>query len=436
MKPLITLLLLCIATFMTAQNNKQIQEAMANYEYDTAIALISKEKPTPTLLYLKGKALQGLSLTSEALTTFKEVITLDSLNQRATIEAAECCKTLTKDKEALKYYRNAMFLNPKNKYVRLQYITMLCATRQYQEALGESSVMSETDSSAVVLHLQAQSMSGGEYPTAAILGCYHVIQDKYPDDYLAAYKLGNIYNDNQMYNYAIEATEKYRQIDTTNVLVNRQNALAYCLSRDYSTAIKRYEYLLSQGDKFSSNYYYLGICYFAQGSHYEARDALEIAKESNPDNANLLYHLGLSSSKTSWKNEGVKYMERAIELSIPQDSTMRRLYRGMSECYGLAGMYSKRVTALKECYEKYGANYPQLLYDIATTYSFGLKDTENTIKYLQLFLNTRPKITKDKQTAKNTSEGIQTGIESYYNAAENWLNEIKLKKSAKEEVSK
>lgn len=435
MKAIITFALLCIATITMAQN-KQIQEAMANYDYETAILLIKKEKPTPTLLYQKGKALQGLSRTSEALNAFKEVIVLDSLNQRAIIEAAECCKTLTRDKEALKYYRNALFLNPQNKYVRLQYITLLCDTRQFQEALGESSVMSETDSSAVVLHLQARSMAGMEYPTEVVLGSYHNIQEKYPDDYLAAVKLGSIYNDNEMYNYAIEATEKYREKDTTNILVNRQNALAYCLSKNYDTAIKRYEYLLSQNDTYFSNYYYLGICYFAKERHYDVHDMLEIARKSAPNNANLLYYLGLSNSRTSWKKEGVKYMEEAIKLSLPNDTTMRRLYQGMAECYELAAQYKEQINTLKECYYKYSPMNHQLLYKIAYVYKYFLHDTENTEKYLQLFLNTRPKVTKEKQPTQNSKSELQLGLENYYNAAESLLNEIRKKDGSKEGPSK
>lgn len=101
-------------------------------------------------------------------------------------------------------------------------LASLCNLQQYEEAFGESSVLAETDSSAVILHLQAQSLEGRTGFLDAALGCYHVIQDKYPDDYLAAAKLGQIYNAMQFYEYAIEATEKYREADTTNVVVNRQ----------------------------------------------------------------------------------------------------------------------------------------------------------------------------------------------------------------------
>ena len=107
--------------------------------------------------------------------------------------------------------------------------------------------MTEKDSSAIALHLQAQSFEGmNELLPAA--GCYYNIQEKYPADYLAAAKLGAINIAASYYDEAIEATEKYRKIDTTNIAVNRQNALAYCLKQDYPTAIRRYQYLVNQGD--------------------------------------------------------------------------------------------------------------------------------------------------------------------------------------------
>lgn len=284
MKPLLILLLLCTSNVLIAQNAKHIQEAMSNYDYEKVIQLIEKEKPTTELLFQKGKALQALSYNAEALETFRQIIATDTLNQRAFIEVAECCKQMGKYQDALKYYQKAIDINPHNKYVRIQYISLLCNLQQYEEAFGESSVLAETDSSAVVLHLQAQSLEGRTGYIDAALGCYHVIQDKYPNDYLAAAKLGKIYNSMQAYEYAIEATEKYRKTDTTNIVVNRQNAQAYCLSRDYPTAINRYKYLVSQRDSSFHTYYYLGVSYYATEQFYEAHDMLEIARKYDPDN--------------------------------------------------------------------------------------------------------------------------------------------------------
>ena len=138
-----------------------------------------KKTPATPLLLQKGKALRSLGLNAEALSTYQEIIGKDSTNTRALIEAAECCRTLAKYKQASAYYEKVLDLTPENKYVRIQYINLLLAQQKFREALGESSLMTEKDSSAIALHLQAQSFEGmNELLPAA--GCYYNIQEKYP----------------------------------------------------------------------------------------------------------------------------------------------------------------------------------------------------------------------------------------------------------------
>ena len=429
MKQLILFLLLGTCNTLFAQHTKLIQEAMNNYDYEKAIMLIDKEQPTTELLFQKGKALKSLGRNAEALHTFRQIIAGDSLNQRAFIEAAECCKQSAKYQDALKYYQKAIDIHPDNKYVRIQYISLLCNLQQYEEAFGESSVLAETDSSAVILHLQAQSLEGRTGFLDAALGCYHVIQDKYPDDYLAAAKLGQIYNAMQFYEYAIEATEKYREADTTNVVVNRQNAQAYCLSGEYPMAIKRYEYLVGQRDSSFHTYYYLGVSYYATEKFYEAHDMLEIARKYDPENVNLLYYLGRACAKTSWKKQGIEYLETAIDLSLPKDSAMTRLYKGLRDCCRLGREPAKAIQAAKDQY-KYDKTNHKLLYDIAIDYLF-MKDNKNATHYLEVFLKTRPKDTKETAIEINKKGEVEVNMEYYYRSAMETLK--KLKQKAKEE---
>lgn len=424
MKPLYTLfLLLCTCHALMAQNTKDIQDAIDNYDYEKAIALIDQEKPAVELLFLKGKALKSLSRNTEALATFRQIISKDTLNQRAFIEAAECCRQIANYLDALKYYRKAIDINPDNKYARIQYIGLLCKLQQYEEAFGESSVLAETDSSAVVLHLQAQSLEGRTGFIDAALGCYHVIQDKYPDDYLAAAKLGQIYNAMQFYEYAIEATEKYREKDTTNIVVNRLNAQAYCLSGNYPIAISRYEYLVGQRDSSFQTYYYLGVSYYATEKYYEAHDMLEIARKYDPENINLLYYLGRASSKTSWRKKGIEYLETAIDLSLPKDTAMIRLYKGLQDCYDLGGEPLKAIQAAKEQYKYDRANH-KLLYDISRKYLLK-KDFRNAAHYLEAFLKTRPQNSTEKAVEMNEKGEVEVHMEYYYRSAAESLEMIK-----------
>lgn len=424
MKTLCTLFLfLCTCHVLMAQNTKDIQDAMNNYDYEKAITLIDQEKPTVELLYFKGKALKSLSRNTEALVTFRQIISKDTLNQRAYIEAAECCRQIANYQDALKYYRKAIDINPDNKYALIQYIGLLCKLQQYEEAFGESSVLAEKDSSAVVLHLQAQSLEGRTGFIDSALGCYHVIQDKYPDDYLAAAKLGQIYNAMQFYEYAIEATEKYRENDTTNIVVNRLNAQAYCLSGNYPMAIRRYEYLVGQRDSSFQTYYYLGVSYYATEKYYEAHDMLEIARKYDPENINLLYYLGRASSKTSWRKKGIEYLETAIDLSLPKDTAMIRLYKGLQDCYDLGGEPLKAVQAAKEQYKYDRANH-KLLYDISRKYLLR-KDFRNAAHYLEAFLKTRPKNSTEKAVETNEKGEVEVHMEYYYRLASESLEMIK-----------
>ena len=122
MKRIIILFFLCCTIPLIAQHtdpiqeihrfqkeaDTPIQEAMANYDYETALSLIAQKKTTPPLLLQKGKALRGLGLTTEALATYQEIICNDTTNTRAFIEAAECCRALAKYNQALKYDEKAL----------------------------------------------------------------------------------------------------------------------------------------------------------------------------------------------------------------------------------------------------------------------------------------------------------------------------------------
>ena len=153
----------------------------------------------------------------------------------------------------------------------------------------------------------------------------------------------------------------------------------------------------------------------------------EAARKYDPENVNLLYYLGRSCAKTSWKKQGVEYLEQAINLSIPKDSSMVRLYIGMTDCYKMAQMYKEQLASIKERYQKYDRQNHKLLYDMAHLSFFALKDRKSTERYLEAFLKTRPKDEKAEQAKLNEKGELVLGITNYYNAADNWLKDLKSK---------
>lgn len=433
MRKLFLLLCLCASSWLMAQNTNPIQEAMSNYDYETALQLMEHETLTVPLLYQKGRALKGLGFNDKALLVYQEIIAQDSLTPRPYIDAAECCKSIAKQREALDYYDMALKLNPDNKYVRIQYISLLLSMKRDRDALRESNLLAEQDSSAYVLHLRAESMSRvcDNSDVALVIEAYRDIQKRYPKDYMAPAILGNIFIAARQLDDAIETTEKYRTLDSTNVLVNRVNAQAYCMNKDYHTAIDRYNSLLQDGDSTFLTCLYAGISHFATENFYPARDLLKKAVELDGSNVNAHYYLGRACSKTPWTREGVLHLETAINLTIPSDSTIVPLYTGLADCYKMAGMHKEQAEILLEQYERYDKNKHKLLYDAAYVYYYKLKNNAKTEQCLKAYLRTRPKDNDKRQEVD--ADGVPIiGENNRYNAAEAWLKDIQEKKKVEE----
>lgn len=420
-----------LATTAQSPVSNDIREAMNNYDYEAALQLMEKTPSSIPLLYLKGKALKELGRNNEALNVFNQLTKQDSLNPRAYIEAGECYKTLGKFQPALLCYKRVLDLKPDHKYARIQYISQLLNLQKYQEALGESTALAEQDSSATILHLKAQSLEGLYSDPNIQIGAYMEIHERYPDDYLAASKLASLYIRNNYYDYAIETCEAYRKTDTTNATVNRLEAQAYCLNQEYQKALERYQPLLAQGDSSFYNCYYAGISHYALNQPYEAHDLLETARKHVPDHIDLLYYLGKACSKTLWKKKGMEYMEDAIRLVFPQDSVVARLYGGLADCCREAAEPRKQIKALMQQY-KYNPQAHYVLYKAAFVSFYHLKDLESTEKYLEAYLKTRPKESKD-QPQEMTEEGdIVINENNRYNAAEAWLQDLRKRKKVED----
>lgn len=420
-----------LATTAQSPVSNDIREAMNNYDYEAALQLMEKTPSSIPLLYLKGKALKELGRNNEALNVFNQLTKQDSLNPRAYIEAGECYKTLGKFQPALLCYKRVLDLKPDHKYARIQYISQLLNLQKYQEALGESTALAEQDSSATILHLKAQSLEGLYSDPNIQIGAYMEIHERYPDDYLAASKLASLYIRNNYYDYAIETCEAYRKTDTTNATVNRLEAQAYCLNQEYQKALERYQPLLAQGDSSFYNCYYAGISHYALNQPYEAHDLLEAARKHAPDHIDLLYYLGKACSKTLWKKKGMEYMEDAIRLVFPQDSVAARLYGGLADCCREAAEPRKQIKALMQQY-KYNPQAHYVLYKAAFVSFYHLKDLESTEKYLEAYLKTRPKESKD-QPQEMTEEGdIVINENNRYNAAEAWLQDLRKRKKVED----
>lgn len=427
-------LLVCPAIW-AQQESSSISEAMDNYDYETAIELIDREQPTVNLLFLKSKALRGLLKYNEAARCLQDIITQNPENKQALIELADNYRIAGRHTEALKYYDQALLTDSTNKYIELQRVNLLARMEKHNDVIETCTRILQTDSLPHILRLAAQSYDALLNDTQAILH-YEKALEKDPYDYVSASNLAllHIIADPQM---AIDITEKYRELDPANLSVNRVNAQAYCILTEYETAIKRYDYLIENGDVSKLTSYYYGMCNYHLEDYEKAYQYLFIAFLFDQANVNIIYYLGRSALHIKRVKEGIEYFVKALELTIPADEELAKIYGALAQGYGLDKDRNNQIEALKE-QRKYDPNNHLILYRIGTVYHDFLNDTKNAERYFDMFMKTMP---KEMNIAEDTTRTIRykpiaekREMVDYYRYAEQRLEEIRVEKFFKEGV--
>ena len=427
MKKLITLLLAFLPLWLNAQTEGEIRKALDAYDYETPIARITPVAGDSVLTPLRAQALKAMNRHAEALKEWNSLLKEDSTNTKALIELAECYRSTGRSDQAAICYGKAVSLQPENKYFRQQHIRTLLATENYEAARDASHAWLERDTvSATGYKFLGMAYEGMAVDDAeAIQLAFFAYNAAYRRDSLdgqTVAHIASIFNNNNQFADAVDVTETYRLTDTLNIDVNRQNAKAYCMLKEYKTSVNRYEALKAMGDRSYTTLYYLGISQYCDNWPYGARENLLEAHKKNPMDVNVLYYLAKACARSSWKAEGVAYMNKAFDIVVPTDSMMTRLYDGLLECYRFhtkADPYEK-IEVMKEAYP-YTKKYT-LFYQIAEIYDYQ-KDYANAVHYYEKYMALVP---KNKQVALDDEGNPLPNVDTMYQKARRRVEKIKV----------
>ena len=427
MKKLITLLLALLPLWANAQTEGEIRKALDAYDYEAPIARITPVAGDSVLTPLRAQALKAMNRHAEALKEWNSLLKEDSTNTKALIELAECYRSTGRSDQAAICYGKAVSLQPENKFFRQQHIRPLLATENYEAAREashawlEKDTVSSTGYKFLGMAYEGMGMNDPESIQLAFMA-YNAAYRRDSLDAQTVALIAAIFNNNNQFTEAVDVTETYRGTDTLNVDVNRQNAKAYCMLKEYKISVNRYEALKAMGDRSFTTLYYLGVSQYADNWPYGARDNLLEAHKKNPMDVNVLYYLANACARSSWKEEGIAYMNKAFDMVVPTDSMMIRLYDGLLECYKFhtkADPYEK-IEVMKEAYS-YTKKYT-LFYQIAEIYDYQ-KDYVNAVHYYEKYMALVP---KNKQAALDSEGNPLPNVDTMYQKARRRVEKIKV----------
>lgn len=196
----------------------------------------------------------------------------------------------------------------------------------------------------------------------------------------------------------------YSLKDMNNIMVNRAIADAFFLKRDFTAASIWYQGLMEQGDSTFNTIYSAGMCYSQIQDLNRAYKYLQLAMiKSGMQHFGCAYRLGIVCNDLHSYDEGLSYLDLALEIQKPDTAIMKAITLSQGEAYYLTKQYDKAVEAWKHHLD-YNPGSVATYYNIANAYYYFLNDQQQSRVYLEKFLQQARKEEKPTPQLKDMIE--------------------------------
>lgn len=413
------------ASIQTTSSMDSIRLLLQNYQYEDALK-VSREvgRSDESLLpkVYEGMALRGLMRYPEAVACFEEVVLVDSLNFTAMVELAHTYLQLGEYRQALEFLSKANGVHPSG-ILRSEMAAVYFALDDFVKAKSFFLFFLQNDSLNVInLKNTAKCYDLMGTADSAIVYFERVLLQA-PMDYYATYRVCNLYIKSKNFDRALEISEAYRCKDSTNSAINRVDAYLYYLKQDYSESLARFSRCFQNGDTTLFTLKYLGTGYYMLQNFESSNIYLGQAYRQDTLDMQLCYLYGLSFTRSYYKEKGIKYITRAIELLTPDRDYLSGMYQNLADAYQGSGKTKDGLRAYLKAYELTPQD-TMLLFRIAQYYDRSLSDTVPAIKYYTEFI----RLCNDTDTPLERDpipERSPRRLElTYYSAAVNRLKEL------------
>ncbi|MBN2212913.1 MAG: hypothetical protein JW723_01600 [Bacteroidales bacterium] len=208
---LLIILLFSYKLNSSTQEYDSIAIFMQQYEFQKAIDkinIIDKSGSDLRLIDIKATALNGLNKYQEAIPEYENLLKTDTNNLRNIISLANCYQSIGNNKNAQRFYKKALIISTQNNYLYQQLANAYYQDNDFHHAILNYSIVYEVDSSYYLSKQLAKCFDNLEKVDTAIY-YYQKAFNLNQSDFQTAYRLANLYKQNQDYKAAIILTESF-----------------------------------------------------------------------------------------------------------------------------------------------------------------------------------------------------------------------------------
>ena len=329
-----------------------------------------------------------------------EPVAVDSL--QLLLQAGDSCMKEFNTFEALQYFQQA-YQMADNRDVRLKLADCHYKRANYhQTAELLKNVPEDSLSHEAFRQLALSYHKQGDLDSYIYWGTQLV--KRYPMDGEIVASLTLAYAQKNQPEIGLKYGLNYSLKDMNNIMVNRAIADAMFLKRDFTAASIWYQGLMEQGDSTFNTIYSAGMCYSQIQDLNRAYKYLQLALiKSGMQHFGCAYRLGIVCNDLHSYDEGLSYLDLALEIQKPDTAIMKAITLSQGEAYYLTKQYDKAVEAWKHHLD-YNPGSVATYYNIANAYYYFLNDQQQSRVYLEKFLQQARKEEKPTPQLKDMIE--------------------------------
>jgi tetratricopeptide (TPR) repeat protein len=280
-----------------------------------------------------GIVFKNLYQPNKALPYFKKSYTIDSTKIESLKEMAECCKMTGQLAIATSYYKTAIASTYKNNDIIINAANFFYTNEDWKMAAGLFEELLSGDSSNVFFSRSLARCYENLKQTDKAISMYNKTIGFCSSDLVSVNRLCNLLISKEQYDKALDVSEKYRKSDSLNQRINSTNAYCYYLMKNNGEASERFKkcYVLGDSTVFSMKYW--GICQYNIKHFDAAKKILEIAYKQDTTDAQITNYLGLACYYSYYKADAIKYMQRTINLALPDSAYISSIFYNLGQGY-------------------------------------------------------------------------------------------------------
>ena len=378
-----------------------IQLLIKNYKYGQALKIIDKELEQKNdfkiLYYYKGNVLREMYSYNKAIDSYLKAFSLDSTDNLIVINLALTYKNIQDYNNAIHYFSKGLVQDSTNQYLSIEIANCKFLNKQFDQALKDFIKLYQKDSTNyfVITRLAYCFNKFSLYDSAVYyFGKACVLN---PNDFnnLKSFCVASIAKKD--YKSGIKRTELFISKDSNNFEINTMNSYLYLLDKQYRQSIQKATNCVNRGFSSIDIYKYLGIAYYRLKAFDTAKIYLEKVYHMDTLDVNNLEFLSNACLNSYYKELGIFYLEKYIELSGYDIERYAQVYQKLYEACVMTWSkcpLEKQLSVSLKSYQLNPDNYG-ILYTIGYCYDVGKKDSKNAIGFYSKYLSEKKKYEKN-----------------------------------------